>query len=424
VRLSSTASLNNPDFPSNLWDSVLPQATEKVYSKDTVEKIEVIESEFCMEAKVALRKFDSQFLNHPQTEYGIHRKQKEHYSILTNNRYEHFPSSAHKESAGHAMNTVSKVETITSNFGQYLSTALDGNKNDIEQVEDALHELDGSTYLLDSVYSISDEPKQLKWGPKLRRAINILDRTASLQTHKIALMLAVPFAEQTKSEPALSTEVRDDWILSVTNVTPLFSKFTAGLGSFTSTTHLRIFSGGMDTSNYASDGQFALSWLSGEQVGGNSPYIGETMVLFHSVPHMPPGVNNRKRHVGNDVVHIIFYDNSSCSPTINQCDYNNIISGEFCFVTIFVTPVCGDKFAKVTLTIREDLSEEIKKSLDYLSSSVIIPFDASPVYTRELAIRADIACRSLIQDRLGLVSNWQERLQQIQSLHRYTMSAA
>jgi hypothetical protein len=189
VRLSSTASLDNPDFPSNLWDSVLPQATEKVYSKDTVEKIEVIESEFCMEAKVALRKFDSQFLNHPQTEYGIHRKQKEHYSILTNNRYEHFPSAAHKEAAGHAMNTVSKVETITSNFGQYLSTALDGNKNDIEQVEDALHELDGSTYLLDSVYSISDEPKQLKWGPKLRRAINILDRTASLQTHKVRLQL-------------------------------------------------------------------------------------------------------------------------------------------------------------------------------------------------------------------------------------------
>jgi hypothetical protein len=237
-------------------------------------------------------------------------------------------------------------------------------------------------------------------------------------------MLAVPFAEQTRSEPALSTEVRDDWILSVTNVTPIFSKFSAGLGSFTSTTHLRIYSGGMDTSNYASDGNFALSWLSGEQLGANSPCIGETMVLFHSVPHMPPGVNNRKRHVGNDIVHIIFYDNSSCSPTASQCDYNNIISGEFCFVTIFVVPVCANQSAKVTLKIRDDLSEEIKKSLDYLSSSVIIPFDASPTYTRELAIRADVACRSLIQDRLGLVSNWQERLQQIKNLDRYTMGLA
>lgn len=185
VRLSGTASLDNPDFPSNLWDSVLPQATEKVYCKDTVEKIEVIESEFCTEAKVALKKFDSQFLNQPQTEYGIHRKQMEHNSILSNNRYEHFPSSVQKEAAGRALNTVSKVETITSNFRQYLSTALDSNRTDIEQVEDVLHELDGSTYLLDSVYSISDEPKQLKWGPKLRRAVNILDRTASLQTHKV-----------------------------------------------------------------------------------------------------------------------------------------------------------------------------------------------------------------------------------------------
>lgn len=421
VRLPSTISLVNPDFPSNLWDSVLPPSTEKVYSKDAAEEIEIVQSAFYDEAETAMKKFDSQFVKRPQSDLGVYIKQREHDSRNSKHRYEESPSSLYTKPTEATLNSPSNMENITSNFRQYLSIALNGNSNDMEQVEDALHELDGSTYLLDSIYSISDEPVRLKWGPKLRRAVNILDRTASLQTHKIALMLAVPFAEQTKSEPALSTEVRDDWILSVTNVTPLFSKFTAGLGSFISTTHLRIFSGGMDTSNYTSDGNFALSWLSGEQLRENSPCIGETMVVFHSVPHMPPGVNNRKRHVGNDIVHIIFYDNSSCSPTVNHCDYNNIISGEFCFVTIFVVPVCANKFAKVTLKIKEDLSEKIKKSLDYLSSSVIIPFDASPVYTRELAIRADVACRSLIQDRLGLVSNWQERLQQIKNLDRYTM---
>lgn len=227
-------------------------------------------------------------------------------------------------------------------------------------------------------------------------------------------MLAGPHTETSRGE---SKEVQDDWILNVTSVTPLFSKFSSGLGSFTSTTHLRIYSGGIDTSSYGADGSFALVWLSGEQNREGSPYIGETMVLFHSVPLMPPGVNNRKRHVGNDVVHVIFCENSNS----DEYTRNNIISGEFCFVTIFVTPISSNNFARVTLKIREDLPEDIKGSLDYLSSCVIVPFEASAAYTRELAIRADIACRSLIQDRLGLVSNWQERLQQINNLDRYAI---
>eukprot|EP00558_Chaetoceros_sp_UNC1202_P000392 CAMPEP_0197258552 /NCGR_PEP_ID=MMETSP1429-20130617/82456_1 /TAXON_ID=49237 /ORGANISM="Chaetoceros sp., Strain UNC1202" /LENGTH=84 /DNA_ID=CAMNT_0042722683 /DNA_START=11 /DNA_END=262 /DNA_ORIENTATION=+ len=68
-----------------------------------------------------------------------------------------------------------------SSFYRFLCVALNGKEHNIRKVENILHELDGSISLLDSVYDFSDEPRQLKWCPKLRRAVNILDRTAFLQ---------------------------------------------------------------------------------------------------------------------------------------------------------------------------------------------------------------------------------------------------
>lgn len=213
----------------------------------------------------------------------------------------------------------------------------------------------------------------------------------------------------------------DSWILNVTHASTLFSKFSAGLGTLTSLKHLRIFAGGMDTSDYASDGKFALSWIEKLSNTEDTNFIGKTMVLFHSVPLMPPGVNNRKRHVGNDVVHIIFCED----PSINFHGNNfgtQIISGEFCFVTIFVVPMCENSIVSVTLKLKDDLDEKVKDQLEHLVGSTVMPFDTSPTFVRQLAMRADLACRSVFQDRLGLFSNWQERMQQIHSLKRYQSS--
>ncbi len=176
----------------------------------------------------------------------------------------------------------------------------------------------------------------------------------------------------------------------------------------------------MDTSDYASDGNFALSWIEELSVAekAHGKFIGKTMVLFHSVPLMPSGVNNRKRHVGNDVVHIVFCEDPSIH--INGDEFGTqIISGEFCFVTIFVVPLCDNSMASVTLKLKEDLDDKLMDNLKHLVGSNLMPFEASPIYVRQLAMRADLACRSVLQDRLGLSSNWQERMQQIRNLKRY-----
>ena len=220
------------------------------------------------------------------------------------------------------------------------------------------------------------------------------------------------------------TDIKDDsWILNVKHASPLFSKFSQGLGKMASLKHLRIFSGGMDTSDYASDGKFALCWIEHPSKLEGASLIGKTMVLFHSVPLMPSGVNNRKRHVGNDVVHIVFCEDASITTHGNDFG-TQIISGEFCFATIFVIPMRDNSIVSVTLKLKEDLDEKLKENLTHLVGSAIMPFDASPIYVRQLAMRADLACRSVLQDRLGLFSNWQERILQIRSLKRYAESHA
>jgi hypothetical protein len=212
----------------------------------------------------------------------------------------------------------------------------------------------------------------------------------------------------------------EDRLLSATNSSPSFSQFCEGLGDLTPLLHLRHFSGGLDTSDYASDGNFALSWIS---QGSESAHdlIGKIMVLFHSVPLMPPGLNNRKRHVGNDVVHIVYVEDTEVPTFDNSDHFQYDISGEFCFVTIFVTPSKHSMdMVKVSVSIRDDLDEKIMRTLQHLAyTQILLPRAVAPFHVRQIAIRADLSCRSVMQDRLGLFSNWQERLQQIRALDRY-----
>jgi hypothetical protein len=214
-------------------------------------------------------------------------------------------------------------------------------------------------------------------------------------------------------------------LLGISGASPLFLKFCQKLGSTVPTRHLRHFSGGLDTSQYAADGSFAMAWIDTESVmpmpGGprdKRKFVGKQMVLFHSIPLMPSGINNRKRHVGNDVVHIIFVEDDIESALHDEREVS--ISGEFCLVTIYVIPMLEtNNMAKIILKTKKDLDATMMESLQHLVGSSIMPFSAAAFYVRQLAVRADLACRSILQDRLGMFSNWQERIRQIKDLERY-----
>jgi uncharacterized membrane protein YcaP (DUF421 family) len=78
-----------------------------------------------------------------------------------------------------------KSSKTTGDFGNFLSHVFQKDDTSVNKVKTALHELDGSISLLDTLHVDCDEPIPLKWNSKLRRAVNILDRTAYLQTYKV-----------------------------------------------------------------------------------------------------------------------------------------------------------------------------------------------------------------------------------------------
>lgn len=423
IRLSNHISLPRPDLPSYLWET--GNQNQSLNNNNKVQDGDIVytaDTRSVGYAKIAL-----DCCKTVGNDVSFHRQASIHKSSTPSLRsFIHTPKK--KILPKDSQSAKDTILSHDNSFSQFLHTVFAGNENNVKEVENVLCELDGSISILDSVSVLAEEPKILKWSSKLRRALNILDRTAFLQTHKIALLFTGPtFTEKNssvRSNETRSTEMDmkdDNWILNVQNASPLFFQFCNGLGTLASLKHLRIFSGGMDTSDYASDGKFALCWIERNSDRATSSFIGKTMVLFHAVPLMPPGVNTRKRHVGNDFVHIVFCEES---PIENGDDFGiQIISGEFCFVTILVIPICGNSMVTVTLKLKEDLDKNVKSNLTHLQGSIVMPFNACAVYVRQLAIRADLACRAALQDRLGLFSNWQERMQQIRSLQRYAVSS-
>jgi hypothetical protein len=77
-----------------------------------------------------------------------------------------------------------------SSVRRFLSAALQGNEENIIEVENEINRLDGaSSSVLDSFYAQNEEMRKLKNSPQLRRAIAILDRAAFLQTHKVGMIM-------------------------------------------------------------------------------------------------------------------------------------------------------------------------------------------------------------------------------------------
>lgn len=108
----------------------------------------------------------------------------------------------------------------------------------------------------------------------------------------------------------------------------LFVQFQQRLGSLVPVAELGCFAGGLDTASGA-DGEFALVWRSGGVV-----------LLFHTPSLMPQGYHNRKRHVGNDFVHVVFAEAG--------IEYDaETISGDFGMVTIIVAPLADTDQCRV-----------------------------------------------------------------------------
>ena len=242
--------------------------------------------------------------------------------------------------------------------------------------------------------------------PNFARSIKILDRLTPFQTHRVALFYG---GESGGSDSLLKTKYGS----------PDFWQFAKELGDFVPIRHLKYFSGGLDTSASRSDGTYAIVWF-GNQGGSDElshPTHVDSMVIFHTVTLMPNKETNRKRHVGNDVVHIVY----GYAPNAVGDETKENVSGHFGFITIYVLPLVHVDMVKVSVKLKNGLKENVIRSLDHLAGSWLISRRVGAHFVRNLAMQADVICQSLLEDMLGLVLNIEDRSGRIHEMDRHLL---
>jgi len=132
---------------------------------------------------------------------------------------------------------------------------------------------------------------------------------------------------------------------------------------------------------------------------------------------MPDRVTNRKRHVGNDVVHIVY------GLDIDTLDVDHdrmAISGHFGFITIYVIPLVHVPLLyKVCCCLKSGLDTSICAALNHLVGSWLISRKVGAHFVRNLARQADVICQSMTEDKLGLVLNTEDRSRRIRETERH-----
>ena len=299
----------------------------------------------------------------------------------------------------------------------------------------------------------------------LARAIAVLDRTPPIQTHKIALLFAgngsdnKPFSysrtvllskERGHGDGVLASAAAaaaaaqgnlEGEMIGAAHGSPRYNEFMSAIGDLVSVSDLTFYSAGLDTES-GTDGKLALLWMSsGTECKKNVANSGESMILFHTPTLMPchdGSYTKRKRHVGNDSVHIIFSEEhfilEGYERSFPGIKYNGggvekealRISGQFGFVTILVMPIANTSAMRVEVILRKDVGgggsgggEEVRAQLLHLCGRAVLPKSCCAAFVRNVAIRADIACRGVTRDLLGSQNNWEERLSQLRAMQRF-----
>eukprot|EP01119_Soliformovum_irregulare_P013800 TRINITY_DN3709_c1_g1_i6.p1 TRINITY_DN3709_c1_g1~~TRINITY_DN3709_c1_g1_i6.p1 ORF type:complete len:483 (-),score=154.51 TRINITY_DN3709_c1_g1_i6:222-1670(-) len=158
-------------------------------------------------------------------------------------------------------------------------------------------------------------PKLLKDGDGLDRALNVLDRIKSTETHKIGVLYVG--AGQNSSDEILSNQTGSQ----------RYHQFLGKIGKLVALKDVvdDMYVGGLDPDDHA-DGEYCLVYKDITH-----------QVVFHVATLMPnlpsdKAFTNKKRHIGNDNVIIIYSDSKS---SYNQ----DTITGQFNFVNIVIYPL-------------------------------------------------------------------------------------
>ncbi|XP_074485058.1 tuberin isoform X1 [Sebastes fasciatus] len=236
----------------------------------------------------------------------------------------------------------------------------------------------------------ANKPLLLPKTQVIDRAVKVLDQMPPYDTHKIGVVFVG--AGQVNNEVA---------ILSNEYGSNRYAAFLTGLGKLI---HLKdcdpdqIFLGGLD--QYGDDGEFTYCW-----------HDDIMQAIFHIATLMPnkesdKGCCNKKRHIGNDFVMVVYNDSGE--------EYKlGTIKGQFNFVEVIIKPL-DYECNLVTLQCRKDLEGLVDTTVAKIVSDRNLP-----LLVRQMALHANMA--SLVhQFRANpsdaYASKWLARLRHIKRI--------
>jgi len=225
-----------------------------------------------------------------------------------------------------------------------------------------------------------------------------LDRTPVIDTHKVGIMYVAPG----------QTDQLD--ILRNTHGSPAYTRFLEGIGRLV---NLRaqsdVYAGGLDPSE---DGDYAYAWW--DDIG---------QILYHTATMMPstandPQCNNKKRHIGNDYVRIVWNDSG--------IPYRfDTLTTQFQFVNIVIEPHSLGAIAAFSNNLHEN--EYFKVTVQRAPGMTdfapvghfkLISAENLPLLVRQLSLLADwfasvFAHTQKDTVRVEMKTNWHTRLEAI-----------
>ncbi|MEE6497969.1 hypothetical protein FKM82_002944 [Ascaphus truei] len=208
----------------------------------------------------------------------------------------------------------------------------------------------------------SNKPILVPNNQTFDRSVKLLDQIPSYDTHKIGV-LYVGDGQATAERAILSNE----------HGSYRYTEFLTGLGKLIElrdTQPDKIFLGGLD--EFGDDGQFTYCW-----------HDDIMQVIFHIATLMPNQEvdkhrTNKKRHIGNNFVNIIYNDSGEFFKL-------GTIRGQFNFVDVIIQPLDYESNL-VTLQCRKDMEGLVDITVAKIVSDKNLPFLA-----RQMALHSNMA---------------------------------
>ena len=265
--------------------------------------------------------------------------------------------------------------------------------------EDVLQEFYSSLSLAAPSSSYIDRPISLPDDEIVTRALSVFDRNSTVDVHRIGVIYMGP-GQSTESEILANAVGSTD-----------YTSFISELGTLTRLKGSTFNLQGLDR-EFGTDGEYTYCWRDRA-----------TEIVFHITTMMPtdrksdPACINKKRHIGNDYVNIVW--NESGTP------FNfHTFPSQFNYVYIVITssspsapyplapPTAKQTHYKVAVLSRSDFPE-----ISPASEPKIVSASSLPSFVRLLALNASVF--SLVwrnRDGGEHFSPWRNRLREIKRL--------